>query len=140
MFTKSILAATAVVTTLAGAVPAAEAHHKKVHVDFGVNIGTPGCYDGYYDPACDYPPPPPPPRRHPVYVPDYSWDDPGYDEGYDRLSCGEGRQIVRQSGWRGVRAIECDGQNYKYSGFRRGDRWIVVLDSRTGTIIRRNRY
>lgn len=138
MFMKSILAATAVAATLAGAVPAAEAGHKKVHVDFNVNVGEPGCYSGYYDPACDYPARPP--RRHPVYVPDYAWDDPSYDDSYDRVSCGEGRQIVRQSGWRGVRPIECDGQNYKYTGFRRGDRWIVVLDSRTGTIIRRNRY
>ncbi len=148
MFMKSIFAATAVAATLAGAAPAAQAKHHH-HVDLGINIGVPTCGSGYYDPACDYPPPPPPPRPHHVYMPDYGYDsgyggdygygDGGYDSGYDRLSCGEGRQIVRQSGWRGVRPFDCDGQNYKYTGFRRGDNWVIVLDSRTGTIIRRYR-
>jgi hypothetical protein len=143
MITKSILAATAVAATLFAAAPAAEAHHKKIHVDFGINVGEHGCYSGYYDPACEYPAPPPRPRHpRPVYEPDYGHDygdDGDYEDRYT-LSCGQGRQIVRRSGFRNVRTVECDGQNFKYTGYRRGASWIVMLDSRTGEIIRRNRY
>jgi hypothetical protein len=137
MIMKSILAATAVVATLAAVAPAAEAHHKKHHVYLGIGIGEE--YPGYYDP-----PPPPPryrPRPRPVYVePDDGYDGYGDDEESYRLSCSEGRRVVRNSGFRDVRAVECDGQNYKYTGYRRGDTWIVMIDSRTGEIIRRNRY
>jgi hypothetical protein len=134
MIMKSILAATAVAATLSIAAPAAEARH--IHVGVGIGLGDPGYYPGYYDP----PPPPPRYRPRPVYEPDYGYDDtPDYEDRYT-LSCGQGRQIVRRSGFRDVRTVECDGQNYKYTGYRRGDTWLVMVDSRTGEIIRRNRY
>jgi hypothetical protein len=141
MIMKSILAATAVAATLAVAAPAAEAHHHhhRLHVNLGINIGSPG----YVDPGFYYPPPPPPHFYHPrpVYAdPGYGYADPAdYQDDYG-ISCGEGRRIVWQSGFHDVRTVECDGRNYKYTGFRHGDSWIVVLDSETGEIIRRNRY
>jgi hypothetical protein len=141
MITKTILAATAIAATLAVAAPAAEAHHRhKLHINVGIGLVDPGYNPGYYDPALDYPPPPPPRRPRPVYEPDYGYGDPvDYGDDYG-VSCGEGRQIVRHSGFRNVRTVECDGQNFKYTGYRRGDTWLVMIDSRTGEIIRRYRY
>lgn len=143
MITKSILAATAIAATLAVGAPTAEAHHRhKKHINIEIGLGDPGYNPGYYDPSFDYPPPPPPPRFHPrpVYEPDYGYADPvDYDDDYG-ISCGEGRQIVRHSGFRNVRPVDCDGQNFKYTGYRRGNTWLVMIDSRTGEIIRRNRY
>lgn len=132
MITKSILAVSAIATTLAVAAPA----EAKVHIYVG--IGTPGYV---YDPSYDYAPPPPPrpryiPHPRPVYVePDYGY----YQEDYG-VSCGQGRRIVRNSGFYNVQTIECDGQNFKYEAERRGRTYIVKLDSRTGEIIQANRY
>jgi hypothetical protein len=138
MIMKSILAATAVAATLAVAAPAEAHHHHKLHIGLGINLGDPGYYPdynpGYYDP-----PPPPPryvPRPRPVYVePDYGYDQEDYG-----VSCGQGRRIVRNSGFYNVSTIECDGQNFKYEAERRGRTYIVKLDSRTGEIIQANRY
>lgn len=133
MITKSILAATAVAATLAVAAPA----EAKTNIYLGIGVGSPGYT---YDPSYDYAPPPPP-RRHrhhprPVYAePDYGY----YQEDYG-VSCGQGRRIVRNSGFYNVQTIECDGQNFKYEAERRGRTYIVKLDSRTGEIIQANRY
>jgi hypothetical protein len=138
MITKSILAATAIAATLAVAAPAAEAHHRhKLHVNVGIGLIDPGY--AYSEP--EYLPPPPPRRPRHVYDdPGYGYDDPvDYGDDYG-ISCGQGRQIVRHSGFYRVRTVECDGQNFKYIGYRRGASWIVMLDSRTGEIIRRYRY
>jgi hypothetical protein len=138
MIMKSILAATAVAATLAVAAPAAEAHHHHINLDIGIGLGNPG----YVEPGFDYPPPPPPrrPRPRPIYQPDYGYDDPAdYYDNYG-VSCGEGRQIVRQNGFYHVGTVECDGQNFKYVGYRRGTSYLIMLDSRTGEIIRRSRY
>jgi hypothetical protein len=139
MIMKSILAATAVAATLFAVVPAAEANHRhKPHVNIDIGIGDPVYNPGYYDPSFDDPPPPR--RRRPVYQSDYGYEDPvDYGDDYT-ISCGQGRQIMRHSGFRNVRTVECDGQNFKYTGYRRGASWIVMIDSRTGEIIRRNRY
>ena len=134
MITKSILAVSAVAAAIVAFAPAAEAHHKKHHIYLNIGIGDPG--PGYYDP------PPPPPRR-PRYVyedPDFGYPGPGYDEEDYGLSCGQGRRIVRNSGFYNVSTIECDGQNYKYDAERRGRSYVVKVDSRNGAIIAANRY
>jgi hypothetical protein len=134
MITKSILAATAIAATLAAAAPA----EAKTHIYLGIGVGAPGyAYDPSYDPAYDYAPPAPVYRHpRPVYVePDYGY----YQEDYG-VSCGQGRRIVRNSGFYNVQTIECDGQNFKYEAERRGRSYIVKLDSRTGEIIEANRF
>jgi hypothetical protein len=94
---------------------------------------------GYYrpDPRPDPRPRPPRPPHHPrppIYI------DPGYYrppvyQGYDRVSCREARQIVREEGFRDVRAIDCEGRQYQFQARRKGRFFIVVVSSRSGDII-----
>jgi hypothetical protein len=52
-----------------------------------------------------------------------------------RISCGEGRSILRDRGFYRVRPIECQGRTYTYFGFRHGDTFKVLLNARTGRIV-----
>ncbi len=52
-----------------------------------------------------------------------------------RVSCGEGRLIVRDRGFRRVRTVECRGRTYTYLGRRHGDSFRVLVSSRTGRIV-----
>jgi hypothetical protein len=54
---------------------------------------------------------------------------------YSRVSCGEGRAIVNDSGFYRVRTIECSGRNYTYAARRHGDVFRIALNSRTGEIV-----
>lgn len=55
--------------------------------------------------------------------------------GKNRISCGRGRRIVEDAGFRNVRPRNCDGRNYRYLGRRHGDTFVIVLDSRRGRIV-----
>jgi len=55
--------------------------------------------------------------------------------GNPRISCGEGRSIVDDSGFYRVRVIECSGRNFTYAASRHGNPYRVVLNSRTGDIV-----
>lgn len=74
------------------------------------------------------------------YGPGY-YDDPGFDRPYYRpydrfrISCWEGRDSVREAGFRNVRAIDCNGSRYSYEARRRGDSFIVSVNSRSGRIV-----
>jgi hypothetical protein len=87
-----------------------------VDVDFG-NPYYPAQYDSDYG------------------YPSNQYDD-DYDDDYDRISCWEGRRIVRRAGFRDVRSITCYGEIYRYRGWRRGHQWRIAVDSDTGRIIR----
>ena len=52
-----------------------------------------------------------------------------------RISCGEGRLILRDRGFNRVRPIECQGRTYTYFGRRHGDSFTVLLNARTGRIV-----
>lgn len=66
----------------------------------------------------------------------YGWYRPGFAPNRGRLSCGEARRIVRQSGYRDVRARNCSGRTYAFE-VRRGNRiGIVYVNSRNGRIWR----
>jgi len=58
----------------------------------------------------------------------------GYGLVSPRLSCGEGRAIVRDRGFNRVRALECQGRTFTYLGHRRGDTYRILVNSRTGRI------
>lgn len=83
-------------------------------------------------------------RRHKdatfrFYLGGYWYPQP-YWQGYglrvnQRLSCGEGRLIVRDRGFNRVRPIECQGRTYTYFGRRHGDTFRVLLNARTGRIV-----
>ena len=63
----------------------------------------------------------------------------GVPVGYHRISCGEGRRILRDRGYYRVRTIECNGGAYTYLGNRRGNTFRVSLSSRSGQIVDRDR-
>ncbi|HEY7748552.1 MAG TPA: hypothetical protein VH933_07735 [Aestuariivirgaceae bacterium] len=52
-----------------------------------------------------------------------------------RITCGEGRAIVRDRGFNRVRTVECAGRTYTYLGRRHGDTFRVLVNSRRGRII-----
>jgi hypothetical protein len=74
-----------------------------------------------------------PDSGYPSYQHDYDEDD-DYDD--DRISCWEGRRIVRNAGYRRVKTMKCHGEVYRYRGWRRGHQWRVSVDADTGRIIR----
>ena len=68
------------------------------------------------------------------------WYPQPYWHGYGlaigpRISCGEGRAILRDRGFNRVRIIECSGRTYTYFGRRHGDSFRVLLNSRNGRIV-----
>ena len=46
------------------------------------------------------------------------------------ITCGQGRNIVRHSGYRRVRAIDCSGNKFTYSATRHGEVFGVVVNMR----------
>jgi hypothetical protein len=83
--------------------------------------------------------PPEPPHRppHPPIPDDGGWAHAG-DEGDYGISCREGRAIVRHSGFRHVRAIDCSGDVFSYTAdSRRGGRATVIVNM-DGEIVRVN--
>lgn len=63
------------------------------------------------------------------FGPVYAYDDD------DRITCNEGRRVVRRAGFRHVRAIDCRGRTFAYVGKRHGDRFVVRVSSRSGRIV-----
>jgi hypothetical protein len=52
-----------------------------------------------------------------------------------RIGCAEGRSILRDRGFYRVLTVECYGRTYTYTGRRHGDRFRILLSSRTGRIV-----
>jgi hypothetical protein len=66
----------------------------------------------------------------------YGWYLPSAIDRGGRMSCGEARWRVRNSGFRNVSTIECRGRTYTFEATRRGRDVIVYVNSRTGAIWR----
>jgi hypothetical protein len=65
----------------------------------------------------------------------YGWYRPiGIHRG--RLSRSEARRVVRNSGFRNVATIECNGRTYTFEATRRGRDVTVFVNSRTGDVWR----
>ena len=86
--------------------------------DTRIGIGLGG---GWYPPAYE--------PGYPVYDPD---DD---DDGYDYISCREGRRIVRDYGFYRVTPTRCGGDVYRYEAVKRHRLWSVKVSARSGQII-----
>ena len=50
-------------------------------------------------------------------------------------SCQSVGRALRQFGYRNVRAVECDGRDYKYVAFLGYQRFMVKVNSRSGAIV-----
>jgi hypothetical protein len=127
MIAKSLIAAAALATTMAATLPAPEA---RADVSVGIGIGVnPGFYPGY---------------GYPAYYDPYPGYNPGYNPGYYKpyhnykkygISCGKGAKIVDHSGFYGVTPIDCSLPRYKYSAWRKGKQYIVVVNG-NGNIVK----
>ena len=89
-----------------------------VRADTTIGVGVGG---GWY-PDLDEP-------RYPVYDPD---DD---DDDYGRISCREGRRVLRDYGFYRVTPTRCGGSIYRYEAVRRDRLWSVRVSARSGRII-----
>ena len=133
MFIKTLIAAAAVVSTVAVTAPA-QAGKWDVDVNIGLG-GFDGGYGGGYGDG---------------YGDGYGggYGDDYYGEGYghggyhsSRIECWEGKQKVRWAGFRQVRPLDCEGRSYSYKAYKRGNAFIVKVSSRSGNIISvRNLY
>lgn len=56
-----------------------------------------------------------------------------------RISCQEGRRQLERRGFRNVRAHDCRGSVFVYSGRRDGANWWIHVRSRDGRVIRLDR-
>lgn len=123
MIAKSLIAAAALATTMAATLPAPEA---RADVSVGIGIGVnPGFYPGY---------------GYPAYYDPYPGYNPGYYKPYHNykkygISCGKGAKIVDHSGFYGVTPIDCSLPRYKYSAWRKGKQYIVVVNG-NGNIVK----
>lgn len=115
---KGLLFASAVAATLAFAMPTTASADTKVKLYFGVpHYG--------YQVGPDY-----------RYRSGYGWylDRNYYNRG--RISCGEAKRIVRNSGFRNVNTVECSGRTYTFEATRRGRDVTVFVNSKNGRIWR----
>lgn len=55
--------------------------------------------------------------------------------GKNRISCRRGERIVENYGFRRVRPRDCSGRHYTYFGRRRGDNFLISVDSRRGRVV-----
>jgi hypothetical protein len=131
MFTKSLIAVAALASVLSFASTSAQADPR---ITFGIGIGS-----GFGDPypaygygdgfPGDYPPPPFYGRHRRHHIIDY----PPPPERFG-ISCSEGRSVVREAGYEGVRAYRCGGPTYGYRAWRDGERYQVQVN-RNGDIV-----
>ena len=114
---KKIVLASVFAAALAMGLPLAAEAHSNVRVYFGMpHYG--------YQVGPDY-----------RFRDGYGWYRPvGIYRG--RLSCGEARRVVRNSGFRNVATIECNGRTYTFEATRRGRDVTMFVDSRTGDVWR----
>jgi hypothetical protein len=56
-----------------------------------------------------------------------------------RISCAEGRRILLHRGFRDVRARDCRGSVFTYTGRRNGSWWWIDVRARDGRILRLQR-
>jgi hypothetical protein len=115
MIAKTLIAAAALAATMTFALPAQEA---KADVDVDIGIGffpSPGYGYGFDD---------------------YGYQDSDYGLGYypdhrpHRISCGQGRRIVDRSGFRRVNPIDCELPGYRYTAWKRGQKFMVRVNGR----------
>lgn len=117
---KSIILASAFAATLAIGLPVAAEAKTNVQIYFGMpHYG--------YQVGPDY-----------RFRDGYGWyqDTHYYNNNRGRLSCGEARRAVRNSGFRNVNTIECNGRTYTFEATRRGREVTVFVNSRNGRIWR----
>ncbi len=109
MITKSLIAAAAIASTMAVALPASQA---QAGVDIKINLGLGGFGPGHH-------------YGHGYYGPNH-------------ISCKIGRNIVDNSGFNFVKAVDCSLPGYKYVAWKAGKKFVVSVN-RFGSIYKVNK-
>lgn len=99
MITKSLIAAAAIASTMAVALPATQAQAGDINVKIGIGLG--GGFGGSYG--------------YPAYYPGH-------------ISCWKGGKIVDWSGFNNVHAVDCSLPGYKYTAWKNGHKFVVRLN------------
>jgi len=134
MLVKGTIAATVLAAVLAFMPTVATA---KTKVQVGISAGSDWCFHhpyaagcgyghGYYRPPIEYYRPPISHYQRPRYLPP-RWHNA-------RLSCGEAREIVKDRGYRKVRTRNCGGPTSSFIGVKRGNLWLVKVNTRNGRL------
>ncbi len=122
MIRKTLMAAAVALTAGVVAIPMdAGANHRSWHdndddvdVRLQFGFGSPGYYGD------------------PRYYNDY----PRHRRGYNRISCGEARSILRDRGYHRIRTRECSGRTYSFRANRNGRTFVMYVNSRNGNVWR----
>ncbi len=122
MFKKSLIAAAALATVFAFASAPAKA---ETNVDFNIGFGF-GGFGPDYGPGYGF--------GYDDDFPDYGYHPRPRPRPHFRVSCGEGRNVVREAGFRRVTAYDCSAPTYGYKAWRHGDLFKVKVSS-NGRII-----
>lgn len=138
MLRKTIFASLALALAFFAFAPAEKAEAKtRVHIGVGV-----GGYGYGYGPYYGY-------GYRPYYAPGFYFPQPYYGGYYPRgryyyvprrhrygrrISCRRARNIVRQHGFRHVRARDCRGRKYTFIGRKHGKTYRIRMRSRSGRI------
>jgi hypothetical protein len=129
---KKMIVGLLTAAALVGGVSSMAEAKTRIHVYLGVpyydyQVGPDYRFDdqyGWYEPGSQYN------DRRRMHRQDFR---PQYG---NRISCGEARGLVRQSGFREVRVRECDGRTYTFMAIRNNHRVIVYVNSRSGAVYR----
>jgi opacity protein-like surface antigen len=131
MFSKSILAVAALASTLSvAAVAPAKADPS---ISFGIGFSSdpwgPGFGHGPFEPHH-------PPRPYGFGEAGFGYDGGPWDGGWHRpgygyrMSCGQGVNVVRARGFRGVRPVDCSAPVYEYRGWKFGQPYSIQVSMR----------
>jgi hypothetical protein len=64
----------------------------------------------------------------------HDFGDDDYDRSPARISCNRGAAVVRSAGYERIRARDCNGEVYSYSGRKNGANFLIGVDSSGGEI------
>lgn len=103
MIAKSLIAAAALATTMAVALPATQAE-AKTNFDINIGLGLGGYGGGYYG------------GYYPVY-----------DVYAGAISCKKGAKIVDWSGFHNVNPVDCSLPGYKYTAWKNTHKYLVKV-------------
>jgi hypothetical protein len=66
--------------------------------------------------------------------PDGDDDDDDDDDG-GRVSCQQAGRMLRNRGWYRVRAVNCSGKRYRFTAWRKGDKYLISVSAWRGRIL-----
>ncbi len=120
---KSLIAASMLVVS-SMAIPTVAEAKTRIGVYFGVPF-----YDGEME-------------DNYLYEPNYGWYAPEYryqvrrNYGKARVSCNQAARHLRNSGYRNVVAIECEGRRYQFRARKNGRNIVLSYNARTRSFSR----